>query len=107
MRSGIKLLVDVVGDGETVIKEDVVEIEYDLYLNRGELIQSEVRCRIGLGDRESIAGLRYGIEGMRVGGRRKFRAGPHLCYRDEGVAGKIPADAALVFDVRLLTKVSD
>lgn len=104
MRSGIKLLEDVVGDGETVGQEDVVEIEYDLYLNRGELIQSKIRCRIGLSDRESIAGLRYGIEGMRVGGRRKFRAGPHLCYRGEGVAGKIPADAALVFDVRLLKK---
>jgi FKBP-type peptidyl-prolyl cis-trans isomerase len=49
-----------------------------------------------------IAGLEYGVEGMRVGGRRRFRAAPHLCYRDDGVASVIPSNALLVFAVELM-----
>lgn len=104
MRSGIKLLEEVTGDGDSVTKGDFVEIEYDLYLNRGDLIESKVRHWMRLGDREVIAGLNYGIEGMRVGGRRKFSASPHLCYRDEGILDKIPSSAVLIFDVRLLKR---
>lgn len=36
-----------------------------------------------------IAALEYGVEGMRAGGLRHFRAGPHLAYRDEGVEGVV------------------
>ncbi|MHC4399714.1 MAG: FKBP-type peptidyl-prolyl cis-trans isomerase [Planctomycetota bacterium] len=104
MKAGIKLLEEMPGEGDAVFEGDMVEVEYDLYLNRGDLIESNTRCVLDLRDRDIIAGLRYGIEGMRVGGRRKFRASPHLCYREEGVLGKIPANAVLVFDVRLLRK---
>ncbi|PYR10045.1 MAG: hypothetical protein DMF99_13055 [Acidobacteria bacterium] len=43
-----------------------------------------------VGARVAIAGLEYGVEGMRVGGRRRIRVPPHLAYREEGVAGKVP-----------------
>jgi FKBP-type peptidyl-prolyl cis-trans isomerase len=49
-----------------------------------------------------IAGLEYGIEGMRVGGRRRLRVPPHLGYRDKGMSGKIPPNALLFFEVELL-----
>ncbi|MBZ5500508.1 MAG: FKBP-type peptidyl-prolyl cis-trans isomerase [Acidobacteriia bacterium] len=48
-----------------------------------------------MGKREVIAGLEYGIEGMRVGGVRKISVSPHLAYRDTGVADKIPGNAKL------------
>jgi FKBP-type peptidyl-prolyl cis-trans isomerase len=55
-----------------------------------------------LAERNVIAGLRYGVEGMLSGGRRRVRVGPHLAYRDVGVPERVPADAVLVFDIRLL-----
>ena len=55
-----------------------------------------------LGNREFINAFENGVEGMRVGGHRTFRAGPHLCYRSEGVADVIPPDAFLCLDIHLL-----
>jgi FKBP-type peptidyl-prolyl cis-trans isomerase len=46
---------------------------------------------IDLGRRESIAGLRYGIPGMRVGGTREIVISPHLAYGEVGIPGRIPA----------------
>jgi FKBP-type peptidyl-prolyl cis-trans isomerase len=45
--------------------------------------------------------LAWGVEGMRVGGRRRLRVGPYLAYRKNGVAGLIPPNAKLVFEVEL------
>jgi FKBP-type peptidyl-prolyl cis-trans isomerase len=50
-----------------------------------------------------IAGLEYGVEGMRAGGKRRIRVGPHLAYRDGGVPDTIPANAVLEFRVALLS----
>jgi FKBP-type peptidyl-prolyl cis-trans isomerase len=55
---------------------------------------------IDLGRRESIAGLRYGIPGMRVGGTREIVISPHLAYRAAGIPGRIPANALLRCEVR-------
>lgn len=52
-----------------------------------------------VGDREMIAGLRYGLDGMNAGGTRKFKASPHLCYRDT-VLPNIPKNAVLIFDIK-------
>ena len=40
-----------------------------------------------------VAGLFYGIQGMRVGGTRTLRIAPHLAYGEEGVPGVVPANA--------------
>lgn len=57
---------------------------------------------IDLGRRESIAGLRYGIPGMRVGGTREIVISPHLAYGEVGIPGRIPANALLRCEVELL-----
>ena len=41
----------------------------------------------------TIAGLSWAVEGMRVGGRRRLRVGPHLAYREHGVPGVVPPNA--------------
>jgi len=58
--------------------------------------------RIDLFKRDCIAGLRRGIEGMRVGGRRKVTISPHLAYGRQGVPGLIPPDAVLKCEIELL-----
>jgi len=103
MRSGIKIESETQGTGDIAAGGDRVTISYTLSLNRGEVIQSLSSCSFTLGKREVIAGLDYGIDGMRVGGQRRFRASPHLAYRDVGVPDTIPANAVLIFDVKLLS----
>jgi FKBP-type peptidyl-prolyl cis-trans isomerase FkpA len=102
MRAGLKLEHETIGTGREATREDIVVIRYEIFLNRRELIRADDRYRFGVRDREVIAGLRYGVEGMRVGGRRRFRVPPHLAYRDIGVPGLVPPNAVLIFDVTLL-----
>jgi hypothetical protein len=49
-----------------------------------------------------MAGLRYGIEGMRVGGKRTITISSHLAYGEVGVPDKIPPNAMLRCEVELL-----
>ena len=46
-------------------------------------------------------GVFYGIEGMRAGGWRKFKVGPHLMYGNKGHSDIIPPDAVLTILIRI------
>ena len=53
-------------------------------------------------DREFLfSGLFYGIEGMRVGGKRTLKISPHMAYRENGVEGMIPPNAVLNVEVEI------
>jgi hypothetical protein len=64
--------------------------------------QNNAPMCVELQKRDCIAGLRYGIVGMRVGGRRELVVSPHLGYGLEGLPGKVPPNAVLQFEVNLL-----
>lgn len=49
-----------------------------------------------------ILGWREGIQGMKVGGRRRLIVPPQLAYGENGVGDVIPPDSTLVFEVELL-----
>jgi FKBP-type peptidyl-prolyl cis-trans isomerase len=104
-KSGIKILSETPGAGPELKKGDRVRLRYDIQLNHGDFLARDREEVWTVGDREAIAGFRYGLEGMRVGGTRRFRASPHLCYRDEG-AGAVPKDAVLVFDIKCVQIVA-
>jgi FKBP-type peptidyl-prolyl cis-trans isomerase len=54
-------------------------------------------------DRNDLfAGLFYGIEGMRIGGKRILKISPHLAYREKGVEGVIPPTAVLKVEVEII-----
>jgi FKBP-type peptidyl-prolyl cis-trans isomerase len=91
-----------VGSGTLASRGSTVDIEYSLFLNRGDCVQENRKSTFRIGERRAIAGLEYGVEGMRVGGKRRIRVGPHLAYRDAGVPDTIPANAVLEFRVSLL-----
>lgn len=92
-----------VGGGATAERGSAVEVEYSLFLNRGDCVQKDTRCAFRIGERRVIAGLEYGVEGMRAGGKRRIRVGPHLAYRDTGVPDSIPENAVLEFLVSLVS----
>lgn len=101
-RKGIRIDFDDPGTGEQAVRGATVTIRYTLSLSRGDVVDADQTATFTLGQRIMIAGIEYGVEGMRVGGRRRFRASPHLCYREDGIPGKIPPNAVLIFDVRLI-----
>ena len=65
--------------------------EFDASYNRGEPLQ------FPLGVGMVIAGWEQGIEGMKVGGRRKLTIPPHLAYGERGAGGVIGPNETLIF----------
>jgi len=98
-KSGIKIVSETPGTGPTLKKGDRVRLRYDIQLNRGDFLAKDQETVLTVGDRGFIAGFRYGLEGMRAGGTRRFKASPHLCYRDKELA-RIPKYAVLIVDIK-------
>jgi FKBP-type peptidyl-prolyl cis-trans isomerase len=74
MPRGIKIRETRVGDGDVASGDSITTIHYEGTLRRGDLLGDGTET-IDLRRRETIAGLRCGIEGMRVGGRRRITVG--------------------------------
>jgi FKBP-type peptidyl-prolyl cis-trans isomerase FkpA len=55
-----------------------------------------------LGAGQVIQGWDVGVQGMKVGGKRKLTVPPHMGYGSRGAGGVIPPNATLVFEVELL-----
>ena len=70
--------------------------EFDASWNRGEAFS----FRLGAGN--VIAGWDRGVQGMKVGGRRKLVIPPHLGYGDRGAGSAIAPGETLIFVVDLL-----
>jgi FKBP-type peptidyl-prolyl cis-trans isomerase len=95
------------GDGPTAERGAKVEVRYSLFLNRGDPVQENQHYAFRVGRRRAIPGLELGVEGMRVGGERRLRVGPHLAYQNQAIPGVVPVRAALEFRVTLLRVDAD
>jgi peptidylprolyl isomerase len=65
--------------------------EFDASWNRGEPLQFQ----LGVG--RVIEGWDQGVQGMKVGGRRKLVIPPHLGYGDRGAGRAIAPGETLIF----------
>ncbi len=70
--------------------------EFDASYNRG----APLDFRLGVG--QVISGWDTGVQGMKVGGRRKLVIPPHLAYGDRGAGGVIKPGETLIFVVDLM-----
>ena len=57
--------------------------------------------RVNIGDGSVIKGWTQGLTGMKKGGRRAIVCSPSLAYGSNGVPGKVPANATLVFHIHV------
>jgi FKBP-type peptidyl-prolyl cis-trans isomerase len=105
MPHGVRIRDLRMGTGATVGRGCSVVIHCRTYLNRGDLVRDSrdsggpVTFRVGR--RDVIAGLEYGVVGMRAGGVREVRVPPHLGYGPREACG-VPANALLRLEVELL-----
>jgi FKBP-type peptidyl-prolyl cis-trans isomerase FkpA len=106
--SGLAYYDLVVGSGQAAKAGDRVRVHYSGFLMDSTKFDSSrdrnepLTFRLGAG--KVIKGWDDGIEGMRVGGKRKLIIPSNLAYGDRGAAGGvIPPNAQLVFDVELLS----
>ncbi|MFE6665517.1 FKBP-type peptidyl-prolyl cis-trans isomerase [Streptomyces sp. NPDC057697] len=65
--------------------------EFDASWNRGGPLQFQ----LGVG--QVIAGWDRGVQGMKVGGRRKLTIPAHLAYGDRGAGARIAPGETLIF----------
>ena len=91
-----------IGNGLVATREYKARVSLTITLHRGDAVRQVSDEWIDLGRRETIAGVRYGIEGMRLGGRRRIVVPPHLAYGGTGVpSAAIPPHAILICEVEL------
>jgi FKBP-type peptidyl-prolyl cis-trans isomerase FkpA len=95
------------GDGELAEPGRTVLVEYTGWLPDGRQFDSSRQAGrrpidFVLGQGDVIPGWEEGLQGMRVGGRRRLVIPPSLAYGTEGTGGVIPPNATLVFDVELV-----
>lgn len=96
-----------IGDGDEAVAGRIAEVHYvgvswatgkqfDASWDRGDTF------KFGLGKGQVIAGWDQGVQGMRVGGRRRITIPPMLAYGKRGAGGVIGPDETLVFVVDLI-----
>jgi len=95
-----------VGAGDAAAAGQTVTVHYTGWLTDGRKFDSSKDrndpFEFPLGARHVIAGWDEGVQGMKVGGRRKLTVPPALGYGARGAGGVIPPNATLVFEVELL-----
>lgn len=106
MTNGLKVQDLVIGTGAEAKQENAVSVHYVGTLTDGTKFDSS-RDRgqpfvFVLGAGNVIQGWDIGVQGMKVGGKRKLIIPPQLAYGERGVGDKILPNSTLVFEIELL-----
>lgn len=118
MRPGVEVLADVPGGGVPVARHNWYQLRLKMWLRKGDPVRwsttwgtfpaqledngETLVTHVRLDREQLVAGLFYGCEGMRVGGKRTVRIAPHLAFKEQGVPGVIPPNALLTAEIEVI-----
>ena len=104
--SGLTITDLTVGEGAEAAAGQTVVVHYRGTLENGKQFDASydrvTPFSFPLGAGRVIKGWDEGVQGMKVGGKRKLVIPPDLAYGSRGAGGVIPPDATLIFEVELL-----
>jgi len=104
--SGLKYVDQVIGTGDLAVAGKTTTVHYTGWLTNGQKFDSSSDrgqpFSFPLGAGRVIKGWDEGVQGMKVGGKRKLTIPAELGYGSRGAGGVIPPNATLIFDVELL-----
>jgi len=104
--SGLQYIDLKVGLGPTAKAGQTVSVHYTGWLENGKKFDSSVDrgqpFSFPLGAGRVIKGWDEGVQGMKVGGKRKLIIPSQLGYGARGAGAAIPPNATLIFEVELL-----
>lgn len=104
--SGLVIEDIVTGEGVEAGSRKYVTVHYTGWLTDGSKFDSShdraEPFSFHLGASQVISGWDEGVQGMKIGGKRKLTIPPDLGYGRQGAGGVIPPNATLVFEVELL-----
>ena len=120
LRSGLRLLTDIPGDGEPVRRQQRYRIRLRLWLNKGQAVRWQqawgplgaaqfedngetLITEVQINRRSLINGLFYGVEGSASAGRAGLRSRRTSRMENRGVPGVIPARAVLIAEITILS----
>lgn len=125
IKKGIKLIEEMEGGGPAVLRQHDYLLALRISLNQGDVINHPELClsysvdehlklhsdgffehRTRIDRKHLIPGLFYTLLDMHIGGYRKVKISPHLAYGKEGVSGRIPQNATLLIEVKVIRIIS-
>jgi peptidylprolyl isomerase len=94
-----------VGTGAEAVPGKTITVNYTGTLTNGTVFDSSYGREpftLQLGAGQVIPGWDQGLQGMKVGGKRRLTIPPSLGYGVQGAGSSIPPNATLIFEVELL-----
>ncbi len=105
-KQGVKIEILREGAGAEAKNGSAVSVHYTGVLENGTKFDSSVDrgtpFEFTLGAGQVIRGWDIGVEGMKIGEKRKLTIPSALAYGERGAGGVIPPNATLIFEVELL-----
>jgi FKBP-type peptidyl-prolyl cis-trans isomerase FkpA len=95
------------GAGEVVQPGERVAVRLKTLLDDGTVVRepSEEPYIFTFCSGQVIPGLDLGMQGMKVGGKRRILVPPELAYGAEGLGESVPPNRTIIFEVELLERL--